>query len=94
MAGDPWSGHMAFPGRRVEAEDSHSHGTADRETREEIDLDLSPAERLGNLSDLVGHNRRIVVTVHGYWWDSDLDLNYKVADALWLGLDVRFTLLD
>jgi 8-oxo-dGTP pyrophosphatase MutT (NUDIX family) len=37
--GDPWSGHMAFPGgRRAEAEEDLE--TAIRETREEVGLDL------------------------------------------------------
>ena len=30
--GDPWSGHMAFPGGRVEAQDESTRHTAVRET--------------------------------------------------------------
>jgi len=44
---DPWSGHMAFPGGREEASDPNLLATAIRETREELDLDLGPATRLG-----------------------------------------------
>lgn len=38
--GDPWSGHMAFPGGRMQAEDASPFAAAVRETQEEIDLDL------------------------------------------------------
>ncbi len=37
---DPWSGHVAFPGGRVEAADADALTTAVRETREELALDL------------------------------------------------------
>ena len=41
--GDPWSGHVAFPGGRCESEDDGPSATAVRETREEIGIDLSVA---------------------------------------------------
>ena len=34
--GDPWSGHMAFPGGRMETEDDSTRITAARETFEEV----------------------------------------------------------
>ena len=40
-AGDPWSGHMGFPGGRVDAGDVHSYAAALRECMEEIGLDLA-----------------------------------------------------
>lgn len=43
--GDPWSGHMAFPGGRREDGDVSLHHTAVRETREELALDLAEAGR-------------------------------------------------
>ena len=48
-AGDPWSGHMAFPGGHREADDAGLKETAIRETKEEIGLDLSNAEYLGSI---------------------------------------------
>jgi 8-oxo-dGTP pyrophosphatase MutT (NUDIX family) len=51
-AGDPWSGHMAFPGGRVERGDASTRGAAERETREEVGVDLSRADVLGRLDDL------------------------------------------
>ena len=44
--GDPWSGHMAFPGGRVDAADLDLEYTAVRETKEEIGLDLHAQGRL------------------------------------------------
>ncbi|MCB9556643.1 MAG: CoA pyrophosphatase [Deltaproteobacteria bacterium] len=54
---DPWSGHMAFPGGRLEASDRDPRHGAARETREEIGLDLSngAARFLGYLDDVQVH---------------------------------------
>ena len=52
-AGDPWSGHMAFPGGRAEPGDGTLVETAMRETAEEVGLDLSGARLLGQLTDNV-----------------------------------------
>jgi len=54
--GDPWSGHMAFPGGRVNPKDRDVQAAAERETREEVGLDLAGAELLGRLDDLQGGN--------------------------------------
>src|SRR5262245_51874152 len=51
-AGDVWSGQIAFPGGRREPSDTDLLATAIRETREEVGVDLSAAERLGVLDDL------------------------------------------
>jgi 8-oxo-dGTP pyrophosphatase MutT (NUDIX family) len=48
--GDPWSGHMAFPGGHVDAEDASFLHAAVRETREEIGIDLTGCgEHIGTL---------------------------------------------
>ncbi|MEP7067505.1 MAG: CoA pyrophosphatase [Gemmatimonadota bacterium] len=39
-AGDPWSGHVAFPGGRRESQDATLLDTALRETREETGVDI------------------------------------------------------
>ncbi len=48
-AGDPWSGHISFPGGHRHAEDPSLLETALRETREEMTLDL------GGRADVLGH---------------------------------------
>jgi 8-oxo-dGTP pyrophosphatase MutT (NUDIX family) len=51
--GDPWSGHMAFPGGGHEASDPDLEATAVRETREEVELALETHGRLvGRLDDV------------------------------------------
>src|SRR5262245_5919302 len=45
--GDPWSGHMAFPGGRRDRADADLVATSLRETREEVGLELGrPIARL------------------------------------------------
>lgn len=94
---DPWSGQMAFPGGRVDETDADTHATAERESLEEVELDLSYAVRLGSLSELDGGratNRPISVCAHNYWLEGPpppLRPNYEVADVLWVPVA---TLLD
>lgn len=54
--GDPWSGHMAFPGGRVDLPHETPEQAAARETLEEVGVSLSGAERLGRLDDLEGRH--------------------------------------
>jgi 8-oxo-dGTP pyrophosphatase MutT (NUDIX family) len=44
--GDPWSGHIAFPGGRAEPGDATLLATAVRETREELGVDLAADARI------------------------------------------------
>lgn len=50
--GDPWSGHLAFPGGRQQPEDRSPLAAAMRETMEEVGVDLREGELLGQLDDL------------------------------------------
>jgi 8-oxo-dGTP pyrophosphatase MutT (NUDIX family) len=91
---DPWSGHMAFPGGRVETTDADSISAAVRETREEVALDLEDgAILLGRLSDVaaVGRGRPLSLVVEPYVFAiedrPELELNHEVADAVWVPLD-------
>jgi len=87
--GDTWSGQIAFPGGRREPSDADLLATAIRETREEIGVDLSAAERLGVLDDL--HPRTPVlppVVVRPFVFAlierPTLDLSPEVQDAFWV----------
>lgn len=51
--GDPWSGHMALPGGRREAQDIDLLATAIRETSEEVGFELSREDLAGSLEDVV-----------------------------------------
>jgi 8-oxo-dGTP pyrophosphatase MutT (NUDIX family) len=86
---DPWSGHMAFPGGRVDPEDAGPQAAAERETREEVGLDLAGAELLGRLDDLHAGIRVVsplVLSAFVYRIDATPTLrpNHEVETALWV----------
>jgi 8-oxo-dGTP pyrophosphatase MutT (NUDIX family) len=91
--GDPWSGHMAFPGGRHEPADASLEATAFRETYEELALDLRQGELLGRLDDLAPRNamlppiliRPFVAVVAP---DVTFSPSEEVAATFWVPLDV------
>jgi len=82
---DPWSGHLAFPGGRIDPEDEDARAAAERETLEEVALDLRAARPLGELSDVLGHAESIRVSAFVYGIDGEPDLrpNYEVGELFW-----------
>ncbi|HKU42519.1 MAG TPA: CoA pyrophosphatase [Polyangiales bacterium] len=92
-AGDPWSGHMAFPGGHQDPEDSDLFQTAMRETFEEVGLDLSEHEHLGQL-DLVPatlRGRRVGISIAPHVFALRaaapvLRPNGEVAEIVWAEL--------
>ena len=91
---DPWSGHMAFPGGRLEEVDADTRAAAERETLEEVGIPLLDAEYLGVLSDLQGSPRfrqnRLVVTAHVYhstFSGSPVLDALEVASAMWVSVE-------
>ena len=62
---DPWSGHLAFPGGKVEPGEQ-ARQAAERETREEIGLDLAAERYLGRMSDIIGANLPVRVSCFAY----------------------------
>lgn len=57
--GDPWSGHMAFPGGHREPDEGDLFLTAARETLEEVGIDLHRhAEAIGRLDDIRAQSDR------------------------------------
>lgn len=59
--GDPWSGHMAFPGGRRSEKDRTLLETVVRETMEETAIDLRNGSILGTLEDVLSGNRSVRV---------------------------------
>lgn len=90
---DPWSGHMAFPGGHVDPADLGPLGTALRETREELGLDLEhEGLLLGRLSEVRTHLRTgpvphsvapFVFELTGY---PAFTPNAEVQETLWVPL--------
>ena len=86
--GDPWSGHMAFPGGGVEASDPGGRAAAMRETFEEVGLSLEGAELLGRLDDKQGNPVRhpalvISAFVFHVAQPGGLQINHEVQEAFW-----------
>ncbi len=88
MEGDRWSGHIAFPGGRLDPEDTGPREAAERETLEEVGLDLECGETIGRLDDLMGTAESILISgfVYAVPPGTLLTLNYEVEQAFWLSL--------
>ena len=90
---DPWSGHMAFPGGRMDKTDRHGFDVAVRETEEEIGLQLVDSDPcIGRLSEIMTHfqwgRRAMVVSPYVFRLDRDVEFapNYEVAEVIWVPL--------
>ena len=88
--GDPWSGHMAFPGGHREPEDAGLVGAAVRETLEETGIDLA---RHGHYLGAVDEQRAsprgreldMLIAPHVFLLHSrpNVALNYEVDEVVW-----------
>ena len=92
--GDPWSGHMGFPGGRKDASDVTDVACAKRETREEISFDLDThGELVCQLSDVNTGWRadRPEMLVAPFIFRVDdtpsFELNHEVDDTVWVPLN-------
>lgn len=88
-ADDPWSGHVALPGGREQAEDAAPPDTAAREAREEVGI--APAALLGPLPPVWPRSERaprILVRpfVFAVADEAEPSPNHEVDAAFWLPL--------
>lgn len=88
---DPWSGHMAFPGGRVDPGDAGPLAAAVRETREEVGMILLPeTHRIGRLSDVraIGRGRPLSMVITPFVFSVDrsplLTANHEVDATVWV----------
>ena len=91
--GDPWSGHMGFPGGRRDPADPCNFSCALRETEEEIGVDLAAwGTHLGELSDVNTGWRadrpEMLVTPFVFRVSQlpALSPNHEVDDVVWVPL--------
>ena len=95
--GDPWSGHMAFPGGHRDPVDTDLKAAAIRETFEEIGLDLSHADYLGPLDQQRamprGRPLNMLIAPHVFELagDPDFSANYEVDEVVWTSLKPMVT---
>lgn len=86
---DPWSGNISFPGGKVENDDRDPRTAAERETWEEVGIDLGNAHYLGRLPDRTGAYIPILVSCFMYLLVEAGPLRLlkeEVQDAFWVPL--------
>jgi len=88
---DPWSGHMALPGGRIDPEDSDSEAAARREVLEEVGVDVSTAFLLGSLDQVASPDLapRVCVTPYVFSLAEDPEISMdsrEVAAVHWFAL--------
>lgn len=90
-AGDPWSGHMAFPGGRAAVSDPSPQAVAERETTEEVGINLAEGSLLGRLPSLpvlrLGLDTGMMLYPFAYHLQETpegLTLSDEVAEAYWI----------
>lgn len=90
--GDPWSGNIAFPGGKLENGDSSLQQAAERETLEELGIDLNRARFLGRLSDIIGANLPVRVACFVYELEApqQVAMSSEVHDAFWVPLQTLY----
>ena len=84
--GDPWSGHLAFPGGRIEASDASPRQAAERETVEEIGISLENSTYLGALQSLSGITLPVAVSAFAYHLSDPPPFKFsdEVQSAFWV----------
>jgi 8-oxo-dGTP pyrophosphatase MutT (NUDIX family) len=92
-AGDPWSGHMAFPGGHKDSTDVSLLAAAVRETREEIGLDLAASgQHIGTLDHQRAQPRgrplNMLIAPFVFRVDGEPSFrpNHEVAEVVWTPL--------
>ncbi len=91
--GDTWSGHMAFPGGRMDKTDAHGYAVAVRETAEEVGLILGAQDAcIGRLTDINARPQRgafgMAVSPFLFRLDREVTFtpNHEVAEVIWVPL--------
>ncbi|MBI3992327.1 MAG: CoA pyrophosphatase [Candidatus Lambdaproteobacteria bacterium] len=91
--GDPWSGHVAFPGGRASPRDADASTVAERETLEEIGLTLQRTQRVAPLPELPVRRNDVHVSLtlspfvyHIGPKRDDMRLNHEVDQVFWVPL--------
>lgn len=89
--GDPWSGHMAFPGGRRDPGDVDARATAVRETHEEVGIDLDVVGvPLGALDEVHPVSGAPPIVISPFVFAAPAEVvavpNHEVEAAVWIPL--------
>lgn len=84
---DPWSGNIGFPGGKLDSTEEPQQA-AERETDEELSLNLQKAKYLGRLDDLHGATLPVLVSCFVYQVTEPVTFepNHEVANTFWTPL--------
>jgi len=85
---DPWSGNIGFPGGRLNHDGESPKQAAERETFEELSLDLGRARHLGRLDDLYGAIMPVLVSCFVYHLQGSAEMqpNHEIDTTFWCPL--------
>lgn len=93
VPGDPWSGHLGFPGGHLEPSDASPERAAVRETVEELGIELDAcARKIGALSEIRARSvmKPLPLTIFPFVYElvqpANLQQNAEVATACWVPL--------
>ena len=85
---DRWSGQIAFPGGRANSLSEKNLMTAIRETREEIGIQLTPHDCIGQLDDRIVTENGLVVSSFVFFLNGKRPVIKKqlseIKDAFWI----------
>ena len=86
--GDPWSGDLGFPGGKVDFDDASDRSAAERETLEEMGLNLQSGSFIGQLDDISGAYVPVNVACFIYHLKEPFtfNLNHEVTNYWWIPL--------
>ncbi len=90
---DPWSGDLGFPGGGIEATDSSPQAAAERETGEEVGLQLKKNNYLGQIDALTGTYLPVHISCFVYTItpEQNFTLNAEVTNYFWLPISTLLT---
>jgi len=86
---DPWSGQICLPGGRHEVSDESSRVTAERETQEEVGIQLNESHFISRCNDsyapIISNNKQVHISVYAYLIEKQIrtNINYEVAGCSW-----------
>jgi len=85
---DPWSGDIGFPGGKIECDESVKKAV-ERETLEEVSIDLADANLLGYLEPIRGAHLPVEISCAVYHLHPKPQVvtNYEVASCFWYNID-------
>ena len=86
--GDPWSGHISFPGGKIEMSDDGPREAAIRETLEETSLDLTQENFVCRLDDQITNYKRVNVAAFVFTVSNTISIsfNQEISAGFWISL--------